>query len=206
MSALYAKVLNRGSAPASFIAQLIAWGRTAPGEIFAPNQVPIDAYAVIKPFLASPAGKDASGTPVYHWDDLLHRRAAMMELMRVHAGLESSWNWNEAVDTTNATSMQNANGEETGVFQVSFDATVLDSVEGKDIMGRWLAGDGVDDDSPATFIPRMKRDHAFALEFYARLVRVSIAWAGPLLRHDDKSVYPWLSRPAVAEFRAALQT
>lgn len=201
MSAIFTKVLNRGVPPPSFIQQMVAWAKTAPAEIFAPNHVPNDAYAVIKPFLATPMGKDGSGTPIYQWETLLQRKLAMLELMRVHAGLESSWNWNEAVDKTNATSMKNKTGEESGAFQVSLDSTVLDSVEGQNIMGKWLAGNGVDDDTPQTFIPRMKKDHPFACEFYARLVRVSIAWAGPLLRHDDHSVYPWLKREALPEWR-----
>src|SRR4051812_39461556 len=102
-NATLAPVGNRGSAPRSFLTELVAWARTAPGEIFAPNRVPMDAYAAIKSSLATEAGHDPSGTPIYHWDSLSHRRAAMLELMRVHAGRESEWHWNEAVDKTNAT-------------------------------------------------------------------------------------------------------
>jgi hypothetical protein len=50
------------------------------------------------------------GRPVFHWDDLQHRRAAMLEVMRVHAGFESSWNWKQGVDTTNRTSMRKIEG------------------------------------------------------------------------------------------------
>lgn len=198
-------VENRGRAPVAFLEELVAWGKAAPEEIFAPNRVPVEAFTAIKPYLGTPRGVDGSGTPIRSWDSSLHRRAAMLELMRVHAGLESSWKWTEGVDKSNTHSTHNKTGEETGIFQVSFDSTWLDSTEGKDIMGNWLKANGVDDDKPETFIPRMKVDHTFAMEFYARLVRVSIAWAGPLLRHNADSVYPYLSRDAMTEFALMLQ-
>lgn len=201
---------DRGRAPVSFLTELVDWGKKAlkgTPEIFAPNNVAVDAYSVIKSSLATRKSNDddGSGTPIYRWDSLLHRAGAMLELMRVHAGRESSWKWTGGVDKTNKTSMRNKTGEETGIFQVSFDSTWLDSNEGKDIMGKWLAANNVDDDKPETFIPRMKEDHAFALEFYARLVRVSIAWAGPLLRHGADSVYPYLSRDSMREFMEFLK-
>lgn len=201
-------VNNRGRAPISFLTELVDWGKkalTESPEIFAPNNVALDAYTVIRSRLATAMGHDGSNTEVFRWDNLLHRAGAMLELMRVHAGFESSWKWNEGVDRTNKNSMHNKTGEETGIFQVSFDSTWLDSNEGKDVMGRWLAANGVDDDKPETFIPRMKTDHAFAMEFYARLARVSIAWAGPLLRHGEDSVYPYLSRDSMREFMRFLQ-
>ncbi len=203
-AATLAMVVHRGRPPLPFLEALLKWGKGAPDEIFAPNRVPNDAYAVIKPFLATERGQDASGTRVFVWDSPLHRRAAMLELMRVHAGLESSWKQEEAVDRTNKTSMQDKTGEEAGMFQVSFNSTWLDSVEGKDVMGNWLKANGVDDDKPETFIPRMKADLAFAMEFYARLVRVSIQWAGPLLRLTKDSVYPNLNRDAMLEFMRLL--
>lgn len=194
---------NRGRAPVEFLQELVAWGKTAPGEIFEPNKVPLEAYTVLRPHLGTPDGRDRSGAPVFVWDSLLHRRAAMLELMRVHAGLESSWNWNEGVDRSNRTSMANVTGQETGIFQVSYDSTHLDSTEGKDIMAGFLKLKGVD--GPDEFIPRMKADHAFALEYYARLVRVSIRWAGPLLRPVKDSVYPSLSRDSMREFAELLR-
>lgn len=176
----------------------MSWARTAPDVIFAPNAVPVDIFTVIKPRLGSPAGKDASGTNLYQWDSFLHRKAAMLEAMRVHAGMESSWNWNEGVDVTNKTSMTHIEGQETGIFQVSFDSTYL----GGGAMKPFAATHCID--TPEKFIPKMKSDHRLAMEYYARLVRVSIRWAGPLLRSGEDSVYPWLNRAAVAEFERAL--
>lgn len=197
-SALKVPVDNRGPAPDSFLEKLIAWAKTAPDEISAPNAVPIDIYAVIRSSLATVAGRDGAGALVYQWDSLLQRKAALLEVMRVHAGLESAWNWNEGVDHSNATSMRNITGQETGIYQVSFDSLALGGgalrpfAKARDI-------DRVD-----FFIPAMKADHALALEYYARLVRVSIAWAGPILRHTHDCIYPWLSRPGVAAFERLL--
>ena len=196
-------VAGRGRPPISFLEELVAWARTAPDEIFAPNRVPNDAYAVIKSSLGSFVKYDPTGTPIYQWESLAHRKAAMLELMRVHAGRESSWGWTEGVDTTNKASMRNKTGEETGIFQVSYDSTWLDSVEGRDIMGAFAKAHGLD--NPQEFIPAMKSDHWLAMEYYARLVRVSIRWAGPLIRHGIDSVYPYLSRDAMREFMTLLK-
>lgn len=202
MKAIKAEVHNRGSAPDSFLDELVSWGRSAPAEIFAPNRVPVDAYTVIKSSLATPIFPFEKDCGIFNWDSALHRRAAMLELMRVHAGLESSWNWKEGVDRTNESSMRSKTGQETGIFQVSFDSTWLDSIEGQDIMGVFVKNNGIE--TPSLFIPAMKQEHSLALEYYARLVRVSIAWAGPLLRHGADSVYPWLSREAMREFMELL--
>ena len=190
-------ISNRGRAPVSFLTELLDWGATAPADIFAPNLVSCDAYAVIKSKLGTKTGNDVSSTPVYVWESLKHRRAAMLELMRVHAGLESSWDWGEGVDTMNKRSMANKTGEETGIFQVSFDSSYLGSPEGKNILRPFVKTHGID--TPEKFIIAMKRDHKLALEYYARLVRVSIQWAGPFLRHGIDSVYPYLKRDSMRE-------
>lgn len=200
-----APVSNRGSAPLWLLTALVNWGKTAPDEIFAPNRVPVDAYTAIKSSLGQEIVKDQMGNWVYGWENLMHRKAAMLELMRVHAGLESSWNPKEGVDRTNATSQRNKTGEETGLFQVSFDSTWLDSIEGKDIMGKFANAHGLT--TPEKFIAAMKDNEdgeALEFEYYARLVRVSIAWAGPLLRHGPDSVYPYLNRASMAELWNAM--
>lgn len=192
---------NRGRAPVSFLEELVAWGKDAPAEIFAANRVPIDAYTVIKSRLGTPQGNDPSGTPIYVWENNRHRRAALLELMRVHAGRESSWKWGEA-DDKSARPNRPAKQLETGIFQVSFDSEGLDSVEGKDIMGAFAKANGLD--TPEKFLPAMKDNHPLALEYYARLVRVSIAWAGPLIRHGEDSVYPYLNRDSMRELLSFL--
>ncbi len=176
------RIKNRGAPPSSFLLELTEWGRYAPEEIFAVNHNPGDIYDQIKPILGP-------------WTSILHRRAALLEVMRVHAGFESSWDWKEGVDITNQTSLHNKQGEETGIFQVSFDSTFI----ANGAMKPFCIAHGINE--PSSFIPRMKSDHPLALEYYARLVRINIKWAGPLLRHE---VDPWLSRDAVLEFEALL--
>lgn len=196
--ALKSPVSNRGPIPDSFLFELIAWAKTAPDEIFAPNDK-LDIYTIIKPFVATPAGTDPAGTPIYRWDSLLHRRAALLEAMRVHAGLESSWKFGEGVDRTNARSQANPRSQETGVFQVSFDSLGL----GGGALLPFARERGIH--TVEKFIHAMKEDHPLALEYYARLVRVSIRWAGPLIRNSGEDrVTKWLRRAAVDAFQAAL--
>lgn len=177
-------VLNRGVPPDSFLAALVEFGRTAPDEIFAQNANPADIYASVKGELG-PFGSD-----------LPLRRAAMLEVMRVHSGFESSWNPREGVDVTNRTSMAHIEGQETGAFQVSFDSLRL----GSGALMPFAQAHGIE--TPRKFIDRMKADLPFALEYYARLVRVSTQWAGPLKRRE---AHPWLRRDAMAEFQSLIE-
>lgn len=175
-------VSNRGAPPEQFLDELVEWGRSAPEDIFTPNTSTSDIYSHIYPLLGP-------------WQGLLHRRAALLEVMRVHAGFESSWKWNTGVDTTNKTSMANRTGQETGIFQVSFDSEWI----GHNAMKPFAEAHGIADVD--SFIPKMKSDHKLALEYYARLVRINIKWAGPLVRHE---IDVFLSRSAVAEFQQLL--
>lgn len=179
-----AKILNRGTPPDSFLTELVEWAKSAPDELFDRNPSIHDVFTHIRPILA-PDG----------WQNLSHRKAAMLEAIRVHAGFESSWHWNEGVDVTNRTSMANIEGQETGAWQVSFDSTRL----AKSLADyAKLSGIG----TPQAFIPAMKSNHTLAMDYYARLIRVTVAWAGPFLRHEiDK----WLSKDAVQEFRELLK-
>lgn len=177
-------VHNRGMPPSAFINEMIAWLKHAPEEIFAPNADPEDVYNRLAPLLGP-------------WKSPLHRRAAMGELLRCLGGFESSWNWKCGVDTTNKTSMRLITGQETGIFQVSFDSLGLDLV----------GPDRVDDLHQCVrkycgtlnvqaFIDKMKADHLFAFEYCARLLRNSFYWDGPIKRHEIDSS---LSKAAVAE-------
>ena len=206
---LKTKVFNRGVAPDSFLTELIASARKWPAEIVAPNPVPVEVFTVIRSRLAEPAVvRDGAGGMIYTWPSLLYRKAALCETMRVHAGMEASWEWGEGVDKTNLTSQRNIAGQETGIFQVSYDTTYRGVGRPMEAFlrssGMQIAAGPKDTKPIQAFIDRMKSDHVFALEYYARLVRVSIAWAGPFLRHGQDSIYPWLSRAAVAEFQRLL--
>lgn len=173
------RVLNRGVPPDAFLAELIDWGRTAPAEIFAPrkdDQWEVDVYTSIKPVLGP-------------WESLLHRRAAMMEVMRVLAGFESGWDWNCGRDVTNRTSVTPTTIE-AGAWQVSGNSRAF----GQDL--RDLAPmDG------NRFQRAMKIDHPLAMEYVSRLLRHTCRHNGPVLRHE---IDPFLSREAVAQFMILL--
>lgn len=192
------RVLNRGVPPDSFLDQLVAWGKSAPEEIFHPRRdLPgeTDIYNAIKPELGP-------------WTSLLHRRAAMLETMRVLAGFESSWDWTEGVDTSRLGGDTPENSE-AGAWQVSFDARRI-AVELSTFLDTKRIRDGV------LFQRVTKFDHPFAMEFVARLMRHTRKHNGPLYKGDERliirkslraaeqSIYPWLSRAAVAEFTERL--
>jgi hypothetical protein len=188
-----AKVFTRGVPPDSFLDELLQWGRQAPEEIFAPNENPRDIYAAIKPELGP-------------WQGPLHRRAVMLEVLRVLAGFESSWNWREGIDTTRAAADTSENAE-AGAWQVSYDSRLFGE-DLRELLHREGVPDGV------SFQRAMKTSHALAMEYVARLMRHTTRHNGPLyrdrsgmrenMRGAEQSIYPWLSRDAVAEFEARL--
>jgi len=174
------KVLNRGVPPDSFLDELVAWGRTAPDEIFAPN-ANADVYSNVVGVLGP-------------WQGIQHRRAAMLEVMRVLAGFESSWDWNAGVDTTNPTSTT-PDTIEAGAWQVSANSMAFGQ-ELKDLVLNKVGSLDGDD-----FQQAMKRDHPLAMEYIARLLRRTVNHNGPVKRHE---IDPWLRRDAVVEFQALL--
>lgn len=188
-TALLSPVKGRGKPPAAFLDELVAWARTAPDEIFDVNNQPGDVMPRLAVLLGPWKGSNA--------EILLQRKCCMLELLRCLGGFESSWNWNEGVDKTNKTSMRLIAGQETGIFQVSYDSLNLEKTGRtlRDLLARKrIAG-------VQSFINAMKADHTLALEYCARLLRISYKWDGPLLRHEIDSS---LSRAAVAEFKQLL--
>jgi hypothetical protein len=108
------KVLNRGRAPVAFLNELVDWGIAAPDEIFSKNDQS-DVYSLVLEALGP-------------WENDLHRRAVMLEVLRVLGGFESAWDWNAGRDVTNPHS-NTACTEEAGIFQcsgnsMSFDASL----------------------------------------------------------------------------------
>lgn len=187
-------VFNRGVPPDLFLSEMVAWGKTAPEEIFAPNPN-IDIYSKIKPELGG-------------WESPLHRRAAMLEVMRVLAGFESSWDWLEGVDTSRLGSDTPENSE-AGAWQVSYDARLLAPV-----LQNMLTANGIT--GGIQFQKVTKLNHPFAMAFVSTLMRYNTKHNGPLykgserlvirssLRGEEHSIYPWLSRSAVTEFMTLL--
>lgn len=174
--ALKAKVHNRGRAPDAFLDELVAWGRGASEDIFAPNSAH-DVYTSVRDVLGP-------------WRDNFHRRAVMLEVMRVLAGFESSWDWQEGRDTTNPTSTS-ADTIEAGAWQVSANSMHFGADLKALVVDRIATADG------DAFQAAMKADHALAMEYIARLLRHTVNHNGPVKRHE---IDPWLSRDAVEEF------
>lgn len=173
-------VSNRGVPPDAFLEQLIAWGKTASPDIFAPNAYN-DVYSSVK---------SAMGP----WLSPEHRKAVMLEVMRVLGGFESSWNWNEGRDTTNSTSVT-SDTIEAGLWQVSANAMAF----GHELRELVVSHAGSDDGW--IFQVAMKRDHVLAMEFIARLLRRTTHHNGPVLRHE---IDPWLRRDSVEEFMSLI--
>ena len=179
-NACLSKVLG-SSPPVSFLDELVDWAITAPDILFAAN-TKFDIYSSVAPQLGP------YGLPV-------HRKAVMLEVLRVLPGHESMWNWNQGVDAGKKVKKTSHN-EETGVFQVSADSMEWD----KSLKDFVQATVGATDD--ATFIARMKSNHRFAIEYAVRLLRINIAWNGPI---SGRRIHSELKRTAVTEFRNHLQ-
>lgn len=182
------KVLNRGVPPNSFLDELVAWGRLAPDDIFAPNSNPADVYSKVVGVLGP-------------WAGLHHRRAAMLEVMRVLAGFESSWTWSTGTDTkadkaaAKHHTVRQATEIEAGPWQVSANSMGW----GPELKALVLKKVG--STSPTDFQRGMKRDHQLAMEYIARLLRRTIKANGPLVRPE---VSTWVRRDAVTEFQSLL--
>lgn len=175
--ACLAEVANRGRPPASFLNELVDWGATADAAIFAPNTAN-DVYASVARELGP-------------WEGDRHRRAVMLEVLRVLAGFESSWNWNEGVDKSKSVANTACN-EEAGIFQVSADSMSY-SAALRDL-ARTAGGDTTCD----TFRRTTKTNHRFAMEYCARMLRITTAHNGPI---RGRHIHSWLRREAVAEFQ-----
>lgn len=184
------EIPGHGRPPTQFLDQVVAWGRGCRTEVVAINTQPDDVFGWLHqvfPWQGQP--------PEKLW--LQSRVASLMELMRVHAAWESDWNWHEGVDVTNMRSEANAAAREAGIFEVSFDSTALKN----SAMLPFAKANGLT--SPELFQTAMKSNPRLALEYYARLVRVSYRWAGPLL--DPAKVRAQLSVPAYFEFLAFIK-
>ena len=174
-------VSNRGVPPDDFLDELIAWGKMASDDIFAPNSR-TDIYSNIFEVLGP-------------WENLGHRRAVMLEAMRVLAGFESSWDWNAGVDVTNPTSIT-PDTMEAGAWQVSANSMGFGEELRNLVLAKVGSLNGTD------FQKAMKQDHQLAMEYIARLLRRTVDHNGPVKRHE---IDPWLRRDAVMEFRNLLQ-
>ncbi len=179
-SATKQRVDNRGTPPDQFLDQLIAWGRVASGDIFAPNARK-DVYSNVVRVLGP-------------WDGLPQRRASMLEIMRVLAGIESSWNWNAGRDVTNPNSVTSETIE-AGAWQVSADSMGF----GQDLRDLVLQNVGTLNSNDFQRVTKL--NHIFAMEYVARLLRITVDHNGPVKHHQ---IDAWLRRDAVVEFMRLL--
>lgn len=175
------KVHNRGAPPLAFLTQLVEWGQTADSDIFQRNQA-FDIYSSVVSKLGP-------------WRGDLHRRAVMLEVLRVLAGFESSWSWQEGRDTTNPNSNTPCT-EEAGIFQCSGNS--MDYSPSLRQLLVHAGGDG----SCESFIEKTKSDHRFALEYCARLLRITTKHHGPI---KNEHIHPWLRKDAVDEILTLLE-
>ena len=168
------------SPPNTFLDELVAWGMTAPDEIFESRDLNNSVYAAVFPVLGP-------------YKDGLHRRAVMLEVMRVLAGYESAWKWTEGVDVHPQKEIKDATTSEAGAWQVSANSMNLARELKSLVMARTGSDDGL------KFQQSMKSDHALAMEYIARLLRNTIKANGPVVRHTTE-IDLSLRRDAVQEF------
>lgn len=179
------KFHNRRVPPVEFLQELVQWGATASEEIFVDKPTrETDVYASVKSELGP-------------YGDIIHRKACMLEVMRVLAGFESSWNWGEGRDTTNA-SENSSDTISAGPFQVSANSLAF----GQDLKNL-VAPFGIT--HPVrhgnAFQELMKTNHPVAFQYIARLLRHTIRHNGPVKRSE---LDPFLSKDAVKEFQGLL--
>lgn len=182
---VHKRIVGRGSPPDSFLKEIIEWAKIADDGLFTQN-ANVDIYSSVREVLGP-------------WRGLNHRKAVMLEVLRVLGGFESSWDWECGVDTTNPTSNK-PETEEAGLWQVSMNAIAF----GHDLQMLCQAKIGsISYSRGEAFQRATKTDHLFAMEFIVRLLRHTTKHNGPAKRHE---IDEWLSRLAVTEFETLLQS
>lgn len=179
-------VYNRGTPPIDFLDSLVSWAKGADAKIFERNEN-YDVYSHVFGRLGP-------------WESALHRKAVMLEVLRVLGGFESSWNWSEDVDKTNPNSNTPCTME-AGLFQCSGDSMNFDPSL------RSILAVRANNTECDTFRYVTKKDKNFAIEYCARLLRFTVNHHGPLKRTGPRtrSIHPWLRDDAVQEFMELLR-
>jgi hypothetical protein len=172
--------VNGSSPPVAFLDELVDWGIGAPDEIFVQNPK-ADIYGSVSSQLGP-------------YESTVHRKAVMLEVLRVLAGHESTWRWNQGVDADKA-EVNTLSNEEAGAFQCSADSMDFDSSL-KDLLQK--AAGRTD---AATFITTTKTNHPFAIEYCARLLRFTAKHHGPIKHHH---IHGDLKKAAASEFMTFL--
>lgn len=172
---------NHGAPPDSFLDILIEWAKGEDDIVFEPNAA-FDIYSLMSEALGP-----------FKRATLLHRKAALCEVLRVLPGDESDWRWAEGRDVT--AGPQKPEEMEAGAFQVSYDSRNL----GVDLRA-FLVAHGITD--AGEFQSRIKADPKLDLAYTARLLREPYKrWDGPINRGW---IAEQVSREAMAEFERLL--
>jgi hypothetical protein len=188
LSACYFQVSNRGKIPKEFLNDLLVWAKAAPNEIFAPSNHK-DVYNLMAPKLGP------------FNDDLKLRKAAMVMGLAVHAGLESSWDYETGIDTSKPSSLNTCSAAEAGIFQPSFDSVAN---FGGDLKVLFNGSCNAYLGSPCIKFQKCSKDnHTFAIEYTARLLRHLNGYKhfGPFVRGE---VQAYLSRECTAAIYGVL--
>jgi hypothetical protein len=131
------------------------------------------------------------------------RRALMAAVLTNLAGWESTWDWNEGIDTTNISSTKSKCSEEAGLLQTSGDAMNFDKSLVRlfeSSCKAYTKGTKCD-----RFIACSKdpgANHRFTVIFTAMLLRHTTNHHGPIKRKSD--VYSSLSIKCVEQIEARL--
>ena len=180
------EVLNRGIPPVEFLQEIVEWGKTAAKEIFADKKTEEkDVYASVKETLGP-------------FKNILHRKACMLEVMRVLAGFESSWKWDTGRDKTNPDE-DSPDTISAGPFQVSANSMGFGQ-DLRDLVGRHGIRNAKRDGD--AFQVLMKTNHTVAFDYISRLLRHTVRHNGPVKRCE---INAWLSRDAAKEFQQLLR-
>ncbi len=184
MSSCLYRVHNRGKIPAWFVEDVIAVAKATPDVVFAPNSN-YDIYSSIAPQLGP-------------WRDLKHRKAAMVNVVLVAAGYESSWDYSEGRDmSANNTSSCT---EEAGILQSSGNSNYFSKTLGA-YQQQVCGGTSCDNFRACSKSGNSTFKKEFPVGHFMRLVRFTIKHHGPLVR---KEVNPWLSKACVSAIEKRL--
>lgn len=175
-SATLSPVADHGSPTPDWLDVLVDTIAGMPDECFSENPH-ADIYANLAPVLGP-------------YTNILQRRAVMCEGLRVLAGFESSWNWQEGEDMS-APRGRPLSEIESGAFQESANSLAFDSSLAACLLRYAGAVDA------ETFIREMKAQPDLCVEYTARLTRFTVKTNGPLI---SGRVREHVNPAAVAEF------
>jgi hypothetical protein len=181
------QVANRGKIPQWFIEELTSWAKGADQSIFVVN-ANYDVYNLMAPKLGP-------------YKNHKHRVASLINGLLVHAGMESSWDHTEGIDTSKPTSLNTCMAAEAGAYQPSYDSVNNFGGDLPPLFDRSCSK--YSGSKCMKFQKCAKYNHDFSHEYTARLLRHRNGWKhfGPWLRGENQK---YLSRACVAQIEATL--